>query len=171
MDPRQFARYGDGREVLRLRYELERSGQVSRRDAELIPLSQVSRCAADLAGILPTLLHEPYQCFAEVPVNLLVPASEVASLQGLDADSVGSDLVHVQGAIDLLLDDGRTALIIDYKTGYTTDAEALRKVHEQQLLWYSRAAALLQPGRRILWALYGLGGSGFVGPFGYQATL
>jgi ATP-dependent exoDNAse (exonuclease V) beta subunit len=100
-------------------------------------------------------------------VNLLVPARELAPGFEVDPAGVGGELVHVQGAIDLLLDDGTTALLLDYKTGYTANPEALRQLHEQQLQWYCRAAALLLPGRRIRWALYGLGGAGIVGPFDY----
>jgi ATP-dependent helicase/nuclease subunit A len=170
MDPREFARYGDGKEVLRLRYDLEHRGLIASRDSELIPLSQVSECAADLGRALPTLLRSPFSHFTELPVSLLVPAQEIALLQQVDPATVGSELVQVQGAIDLLLDDGRTVLVLDYKTGYTSDAAALQQIHEQQLLWYCRAASMLLPGRRIQWALYGLGGAGFVGPFDYAAA-
>nr|MDQ3023009.1 PD-(D/E)XK nuclease family protein [bacterium] len=156
--------------VQNLRDELIRSGKLSRRDAELITVSQIAPCAAELAAKLPLHLRSPYQHFIELPVSLLVPAAEIAKFEGVDAASVGDELVHVQGAIDLLLDDGATVLLLDYKTGYTADAAALKAIHAPQLGWYCRAASLLLPGRRVLWALYGLDGAGLVGPFEYQAV-
>jgi len=170
MAKRGLGHFADGQQIYDLRSELVRRGLLARAHAEAVSLAQLSQCADDLARTLPQLLRQPCQTFIELPVNLLVPAREIAIHELVDPVTVGDELVHVQGALDLLLDDGQTALIVDYKTGYTTDPDALRRLHEEQLLWYCRAVSLLLPGRRVRWALYGLGGAGLVGPFDYHAT-
>ncbi|REJ35686.1 MAG: helicase-exonuclease AddAB subunit AddA [Bacillota bacterium] len=77
----------------------------------------------------------------EVPFIMALPALEAYPDLAADADAARDEIVVVQGIIDVLLRDGHSVLIVDYKTDHVSAAAApLRaRAYRSQVALYRRA--------------------------------
>jgi ATP-dependent exoDNAse (exonuclease V) beta subunit len=175
-----FGRHDNAAAVETLLAELVQRGVVDARAAQSV------NCQAMAAMVSENNLSldlSRLRLYPELPVALLLPASDAQLLAELGLHAAPEqlapgDAVYVQGTLDLLAVRDESAgagagewdaLVLDYKTDRNVSAAELAARYRRQLSWYCRAVALMLPGKRVAWALYGLGGAGLVGPYSHTA--
>jgi len=127
-----------------------------------------------VAGAVQSLFNPgSAKLFPELPVAMLVAGDDSQLLEqlagaGLTVPQPGTthpgDNVYIQGVIDLLVIDGDTATVIDYKTDRGADAVELKRRYQQQLEWYCRMVKAMMPDKQVQWVLFGTDIAGIVGP-------
>ena len=154
--------------------QLVGSGRLDTAVAGLVDPQRIAGSLAEVRG-----LFDPGRAklYPELPAAMLVPGHDGPLLgqlagAGLTVPGPGTtaatDRVYVQGVIDLLVVDGDTATVIDYKTDRGADAETLAARYRGQLEWYCRMVRALLPEHTVRWAICGLDRAGIVGPVGYS---
>lgn len=95
----------------------------------LIPISQIINAISTISSIMQsgTTIRKEIQFMMKVPYADIVDNSDEF------------EQILVQGVIDLVLENGDDAIIIDYKTNKTTNEYYLKEHYQKQLNLYSKA--------------------------------
>ncbi|MGI6030732.1 MAG: helicase-exonuclease AddAB subunit AddA [Eubacteriales bacterium] len=138
----QFIRLEQGSNEEQVRQELER--MVAQ---ELLTAQQAQACdPARIAGFFHSELGQRMlrsrQVFREEKFNLMVPAWQL--YQTLNPQERQAPLL-IQGVIDCFFLEGEKAVLLDFKTDRTDDAEELKRRYQVQMDLYARA----------IWEIYG----------------